>query len=40
MSWLRALRRVLAGAKFQRAFERNEKAARELDAAVREVLDA
>lgn len=35
---LMALRRALAGNKLQRAVERNEKAARELDAAVREVL--
>ena len=32
------LRRLLAGSKVMKALEKNEKAARELDAALREVL--
>ena len=40
MTWLRSsLRRTLAGHRLLRAIERNEQAAQELDALLREVLN-
>ena len=37
--WRRWLRALLTGVRFERALQRNRQAARELDRAVREVLE-